>query len=133
MLKKILEVILFIAFVLFYYSVLPVIVVVISLCKGSFILCHKYWSDFGVNLLKINMIKMADSKEINKKDKTMVLINHRSWSDFFTHDIVAEYSANFVSRMAVGLVFPSILILSNISRTIFFFKRGGKNDKKLES
>ncbi|KRX07677.1 hypothetical protein PPERSA_11226 [Pseudocohnilembus persalinus] len=56
----------------------------------------------------------------------MLLLNHRSWSDFFIHDVVTDYTANFVSRMAVGIIFPTILLLSHLTRSIWFFKRGNK-------
>lgn len=130
--EKVLSRIAFIAFVLFFFGLLPWMVMGVSLLKGSKILCHKWWSNIGVKLLKVRISKIPGSNKVNTKGKTMILINHRSWSDFFTHDVVSEYTANFVSRMAVGIIFPAILILSNISRSILFFKRGGKGAKELE-
>jgi hypothetical protein len=37
-------------------------------------------------------------------------MNHRSWGDFFTHDVLSEGSSSFLSRKMVGVIFPVLYL-----------------------
>lgn len=56
--------------------------------------------------MNVKIEYLNDSAKINKNEKTMFLINHRSWGDFFVHDFITEYTGNFLSRFAVAIAMP---------------------------
>lgn len=60
-----------------------------------------------------------------KKRRGVVFANHRSQADFFIHNVIVKFKANFLSRMAVLLACP-LFVLS--WRTVWFFNRGKKNN-----
>jgi hypothetical protein len=54
----------------------------------------------------------------------MLLFNHRSWADFFVHDVIADGTASFLARKMVGVVFPFLYLSAFATRGIWFFNRG---------
>ncbi|EGR33898.1 hypothetical protein IMG5_032170, partial [Ichthyophthirius multifiliis] len=88
------------------------------------------WSSMTCNLLKVNLNKLPGSSDVCKDKKTIILFNHKTWSDFFVHDKILDYSANFLSRYMVALVMPFALFISPLMKSLWFFNRGngGKRD-----
>jgi hypothetical protein len=64
----------------------------------------------------------------------MLLFNHRSWADFFVHDIIADSTASFLARKLVGVIFPLVYFSSFATRGLWFFNRGsaGRSEEERE-
>ena len=58
---------------------------------------QEIWAKELVALFRTKIYKCKDSKDV-RKDKTIILSNHRSQADFWIHNICAEYSCNFLAR-----------------------------------
>ena len=54
--------------------------------------------------------------------------NHRGVTDFFLHDLVTDYSANFLSRALVAVLFFPLFLLTWYENTVWFFIRGYVKD-----
>ena len=54
----------------------------------------------------------------------MIFANHKSQADFFLHNYILEYKANFLSRFAVAVLIPTFL---SAYETVWFFRRDKKS------
>jgi len=89
---------------------------------------HVWWSRHVCWFLDVKFKKMEGSHEICNKYKTLHLLNHRSWADFFTHDIVTEHNSNFLGRMLVAFIFPLVWLSTRRHNTVWYFVRGGRGE-----
>ena len=87
---------LFAIFMVFYPLSIYAVLRAIFTCK--IVKMQDYWSIACCKLFKVRVETMKGSQKIQTNPKTMILLNHRSWSDFFVHDVIAEFSSSFLSR-----------------------------------
>jgi len=93
---------------------------------------HKWWSDHLCWTFRYSFIKHKDSKEVNKEEKTIILLNHRTLADVWVHDKILDHSCMWLSRMLLALVFPLTWLLTCSQNQVWFFVRGGRGEN-LES
>lgn len=81
--------------IFYFYSSMGIFYSILKWNGGK---AQMYWSKLSCHLLNAKFKKLEGSAEISKTRKTLILLNHRSWADFFIHDVILEFSANFMSR-----------------------------------
>jgi len=109
----------------FFYLTLKIFFVTCVIQRKTRAQAHRNWSDGLRDFFGVKMIKLEGSAPANEP-RTIFLLNHRSHADFYLHDIVTEYKCSFLSRLAVGVVFPQFYFLPD--NTVWFFRRDKKTD-----
>lgn len=85
---------------------------------------QEVWSKMCVWLCGLELVRMPGSQPVSKQRRTMLLGNHRNFTDFFLHDVFTEFTGNFLSRALVGVVFFFFAISTFLENTVWFFVRG---------
>ena len=85
---------------------------------------QQIWSGVCTWVCRLELVKDPSSAAVSTNRRTMLLGNHRNFTDFFLHDVLTEYSANFLSRALVGVVFFGFAINTYFENTLWFFVRG---------
>jgi len=85
---------------------------------------QEYWSKFCVWMCRLELKPLPGSQPVSKRRRTMILGNHRNFTDFFLHDVITDFTANFLSRALVGVVFFFFAISTYLENTVWFFVRG---------
>jgi len=88
----------FLANMLFIFYVLGPAGIAYSIWKRDGCLAQGYWASWACDFLQARFTKLPNSSEPIKGRKGIILVNHRSWSDFFVHDKITQYNANYLSR-----------------------------------
>jgi hypothetical protein len=58
---------------------------------------HRFWAEYSFEYFKVTLEKLENSKEM-RREKHLLLTNHRTQADFFVHSILADHQASFLSR-----------------------------------
>jgi len=72
----------------------------------------------------LQLVPAPGSQPISTGRRTVLLGNHRNVSDFFLHDVITDFTGNFLSRALVGLVFFFFALSTYLENTLWFFVRG---------
>ena len=84
-----------------------------------------------INKTNLKIIRNKKASEISK-NKTIFLVNHRSWADLWLDHYILN--AVYISRSIIKKLFPFMVKLCQKSNDIIFFERNKKiNKKKLYS
>jgi len=81
------------------------------------------WALHCCNFFGVRFRTAPGSAPLQKNTRTMYLVNHRSWSDFFIHDELTDHCGSFLARLGVAIVFPVCYIMSFSMQTVWFFRR----------
>jgi hypothetical protein len=113
----------------YFYSTLSCLVG-IFICRPK--ISQKLWSSWSTNFLNVKVKYHPDSKQIaGPEKKTMLLVTHRCWADFFISDVVCHFQGSFLSRLAVAIAFPVSYIFNiTFGHSVWFFRRGNTDFKK---
>ena len=82
------------------------------------------WSLVCVLMCGLQLVPMPGTNPVSKERRTMLIGNHRNFTDFFLHDVVTEFTGNILSRALVGVVFFFFAISTFWEHTLWFFVRG---------
>lgn len=90
---------------------------------------NKNFKNFTNSLIKKNNTKIIKNKKSSEisKSKTIFLVNHRSWADFWIDYTIFE--GVYISRKEVQYVLPFSSKLALKNNTIIFFDRNVKSKK----
>jgi len=120
--KKINNVSDFIVFIFKYYIVVPWI----NMARKRNTFEH---TKSMVEELNIKLIKNNKSSELSEK-RTIYLVNHRSWTDFWLDIYLLKGNATYISRKIIkNMMYPACKLYS-LENPIIFFKRGDPKAKK---
>merc|ERR1712137_764399 len=88
-----------------------------------------YFMLINVLWFRVKLNKLAG--ELKTDERTIFLMNHRTWADFFVHRFVVDTYGAHLSRNVVGAVFPFIWLLCKLDGSIWFFNNRNVRDKDI--
>ena len=93
---------------------------------------QEQWSRVCVWMCGLELVRVPNSQQVSRSRRTVLLGNHRNLSDFFLHDVITDFTGNFLSRALVGFVFFFFTISTYLENSVWFFIRGhAKEDPEL--
>lgn len=79
------------------------------------------WAHFAARLFAVDVRNLAGSLE--RSPRTLYVCNHRCWADFFLDILVTEGRACALSRRAVFLAFPLLMVPAYLAGGVASFSR----------
>eukprot|EP01096_Ripella_sp_DP13-Kostka_P016934 TRINITY_DN8452_c0_g1_i1.p1 TRINITY_DN8452_c0_g1~~TRINITY_DN8452_c0_g1_i1.p1 ORF type:complete len:275 (-),score=137.64 TRINITY_DN8452_c0_g1_i1:27-851(-) len=92
--------------------------------------CSNYYH-MHANALYFGVKVKVLAGELKTDERTLYLINHRTWADFFVHRLITDTTAAHLSRNLVGAVFPLIWLFSKLDDSIWFFNNNNVRNTDL--
>ncbi|CAD8093349.1 unnamed protein product [Paramecium primaurelia] len=118
----------FFGIVIYIFFILSVVGPIYSFLTLQPKRAQEFWSRLAVKTLRLQFRYLPNSQQVQTNKRTMLLFNHRTQGDFFIHDVVSQYSANFLARWMVAVAFPMLFIFQQLfTQSVWFFRRGGND------
>lgn len=85
---------------------------------------HASWSTNIMKRYSAAFLRTKNSNGLVCDRRIIYLLNHQGMADFMAHDVITQFNGNFLSRLAVGVIFPMTILCASVQNSLWLFRRG---------